>query len=106
MPCGAGHKGTIQSFTFGEEVASCNLSPGTHVTGQGSELISLGSDRKLKVLWLGCGTEDFAYSGVKAMHDLLAKKDVKHVWNESGGGHSWPNWQGYLAKYAQLLFRD
>ena len=61
---------------------------------------------KLKVLWLGCGTEDFAYAGMKAMDDLLTKKNVKHVWNPSGGGHSWPNWQVYLSKYAPLLFRD
>ena len=40
------------------------------------------------------------------MDDLLTKKNVKHVWNESGGGHSWPNWQVYLSKYAPLLFRD
>jgi enterochelin esterase-like enzyme len=63
-------------------------------------------NQKIKVLWLGCGTDDFAYSGVKALHDLLTKKDVKHVWNESGGGHSWPNWQVYLSKYSPLLFRD
>lgn len=63
-------------------------------------------NQKLKVLWLGCGTEDFAYPGVKGMHDLLTKKNVKHVWNESGAGHSWPNWQVYLSKYAPLLFRD
>jgi enterochelin esterase family protein len=63
-------------------------------------------NQKLKVLWLGCGTEDFAYNGVKGMHDLLTQKKVKHVWNESGAGHSWPNWQVYLSKYAQLLFRD
>jgi enterochelin esterase family protein len=62
-------------------------------------------NQKLKVLWLGCGTEDFAYNGVKGMHDLLTQKNVKHVWNESGGGHSWPNWQVYLSKYAPLLFR-
>lgn len=61
---------------------------------------------KLKVIWLGCGTEDFGYGGVKAMHDLLERKKVKHVWNESGAGHSWPNWQTYLSKYAPLLFRD
>jgi enterochelin esterase family protein len=61
---------------------------------------------KLKVLWFGCGTEDFAYNGVKAMHDLMTQKNVKHVWNPSGAGHSWPNWQDYLSKYAQLLFRD
>lgn len=63
-------------------------------------------NRKLKVLWLGCGTEDFAYKGVKAMHTLFTEKNVKHVWNESGAGHSWPNWQTYLSKYAELLFRD
>jgi len=61
---------------------------------------------KLKVLWLGCGTEDFAYPGVKGLEEVLSKKNVKHVWNESGAGHSWPNWQVYLSKYAQLLFRD
>jgi enterochelin esterase family protein len=55
---------------------------------------------------VGCGTEDPGYNGVKAMDDLLTKKNVKHVWNESGGGHSWPNWQVYLSKYAPLLFRD
>lgn len=63
-------------------------------------------NRKLKVLWLGCGTEDFIYPSVKSMHELLTSKDVKHVWNESGAGHSWPNWQVYLSKYAPLLFRD
>jgi len=63
-------------------------------------------NQKLKVLWIGCGTEDPGYNGVKGMADLLTKKNVKHVWNESGGGHSWPNWQVYLAKYVTLLFRD
>jgi enterochelin esterase family protein len=63
-------------------------------------------NRKLKVLWLGCGTDDFAYKGVKAMDTLFTEKNVKHVWNESGAGHSWPNWQTYLSKYVQLLFRD
>ena len=62
--------------------------------------------KKVKVLWLGCGTEDFAYNGVKAMDDILTKHGVEHVWNPSGGGHSWPNWQVYLSKYAPLLFRD
>ena len=62
-------------------------------------------NQKLRVLWLGCGTDDFAYPGVKALADLLAKKDVKHVWNESGGGHSWPNWQVYLSRYVPLLFQ-
>ena len=63
-------------------------------------------NRKLKVLWLGCGTEDFAYKGVKAMDTLFTEKNVKHDWNESSAGHSWPNWQTYLSKYAPLLLRN
>jgi enterochelin esterase family protein len=63
-------------------------------------------NKKLKVLWLGCGTEDFAYNGVKGLADILAQKGVKHTFNPSSGGHSWPNWQVYLSKYTPLLFRD
>jgi enterochelin esterase-like enzyme len=62
-------------------------------------------NQKLKVLWIGCGTEDPGYNGVKGMDDLLTRKNVKHIWNQSGGGHSWPNWQVYLSKYAPLLFQ-
>jgi enterochelin esterase family protein len=62
-------------------------------------------NQKLKVLWIGCGTEDPGFNGVKGMDELLTKKNVKHVWNQSGGGHSWPNWQVYLSKYAPLLFQ-
>jgi enterochelin esterase-like enzyme len=61
---------------------------------------------KLKVLWLGCGTEDAVYPSVKTMDELLTSKKVKHIFNPSGAGHSWPNWQTYLSKYAPLLFRD
>jgi len=45
-------------------------------------------------------------TGVKGMADMLAGKKVKVIWNQSGGGHSWPNWQVYLSKYTPLLFRD
>ena len=62
-------------------------------------------NQKLEVLWLGCGNADFAYKGVKGLEELLTRRNVKHVWNESEGGHSWPNWQVYLSKYATLLFR-
>jgi enterochelin esterase family protein len=63
-------------------------------------------NQKLKVLWIGCGTEDPGYAGVKGMADFLIQRKVKLIYNESGGGHSWPNWQVYLSKYASLLFRD
>ena len=39
---------------------------------------------KLKVLWLGCGSEDAIYGSVKAMEDLFREKKLKHVFNPSG----------------------
>jgi enterochelin esterase-like enzyme len=65
-------------------------------------------NQKLKVLWLGCGTEDktVLFSSIQSFSDMLTQKKVKHIFNPSGGGHSWPNWQVYLSKYASLLFRD
>ena len=47
--------------------------------------------------WLtGEGPLPAAAASVKGMDELLTQRNVKHVWNESGGGHSWPNWQVYL----------
>ena len=65
-------------------------------------------NRRLRVLWLGSGTEDkvVSFSSIKSFSDMLTEKKVKHVFNPSGGEHSWPNWQVYLSKYAPLLFRD
>jgi len=65
-------------------------------------------NQKLKVLWLGCGTEDktVSFNSIQSFSDMLTQKKVKHIFNPSGGGHSWPNWQVYLSKYAPLLFRD
>jgi enterochelin esterase-like enzyme len=64
--------------------------------------------RKLKVPWLGCGREDkmVSFSSIQSFSDMLTEKKVKHIFNPSDGGHSWPNWQVYLAKYALLLFQD
>jgi enterochelin esterase-like enzyme len=101
--------GSAQSFAIGlhnlDRFAYIGAFSGGGNRAEWEKADGAALNQKLKVLWLGCGTEDFAYEGMKAMHELLAKKDVKHVWNESGGGHSWPNWQDYLSKYAVLLFR-
>ena len=65
-------------------------------------------NQKLKVLWIGSGREDktVSFSSIQSFAYSLTEKKVKHVFNPSGGGHSWPNWQVYLSKYAPLLFRD
>lgn len=102
--------GSAQSFAIGlhnlDHFAYIGAFSGGGNRAEWEKADSNTLNQKLKLLWLGCGTEDFAYAGMKAMDDLLTRKNVKHVWNPSGAGHSWPNWQVYLSKYAQLLFRD
>ncbi len=102
--------GAAQSLTIGlhnlEQFAYIAAFSGAGNRAEWEKADAAVLNKKLKVLWLGCGTEDFAYGGVKGLEELLTKKDVKHTWNESGAGHSWPNWQVYLSKYTQLLFRD
>lgn len=102
--------GAAQSLTIGlhhlDQFAYIAAFSGSANRAEWEKADSAMLNQKLKVLWLGCGTEDFAYKGVKAMDELLTKKNVKHVWNESGGGHSWPNWQVYLSKYVPLLFQN
>jgi len=65
-------------------------------------------NQKLKVLWLGCGREDktVSFASIQSFSDMLTERKVKHIFNPSDRGHSWPNWQIYLSKYAPLLFRD
>lgn len=63
-------------------------------------------NQKLKLIWMGCGTDDSLFNSNKAIADWLTAKQVRHTFYTSGGGHSWPNWQVYLSKLAPLLFRD
>jgi S-formylglutathione hydrolase FrmB len=51
--------------------------------------------------------DQFAYIAAFSASGNMAewqKTDPK-LW-QTRGGHSWPNWQVYLSKYAPLLFRD
>ncbi len=102
--------GAAQSWSIGlhnlDQFAYIGAFSGGGNLAQWEKADSAMLNKKLKVLWLGCGTEDAVYPSVKAMDDLLTQKNVKHVFNPSGAGHSWPNWQTYLSKYAPLLFRD
>jgi enterochelin esterase-like enzyme len=102
--------GAAQSVSIGlhnlDQFAYVAAFSGGGNRGEWEKADSAMLNQKLKVLWIGCGTEDPGYNGVKGLSDLLTKKNVKHVWDESGGGHSWPNWQVCLSKYPPLLFRD
>ena len=64
------------------------------------------ANEKLKVLWIGCGRQDSAFSRSQGLSDVLTKNHVKHVFHATEGVHNYTVWRKYLAEYAPLLFRS
>jgi enterochelin esterase-like enzyme len=62
-------------------------------------------NQRLRLLWLGIGTDDFLYGPVKQSHETLQRDGITHVWVESSGAHVWTVWREYLANFAPRLFR-
>ena len=64
-----------------------------------------GTNDKLGLLFLGCGTLDpLATEGMEELHRLLTDKGIEHVyWNYPGAAHTWVVWRSAL--YHELLPR-
>lgn len=62
-------------------------------------------NKKLKLLWIACGKDDFLLKRNLAFLDFLKEKKVTHVWNQTAGAHTWPVWRRNLTELAPMLFR-
>ena len=75
-------------------------------TSYGGALKDLAeANRQLRLLWIGCGTEDRLIQGGREIHDSLSKHKVEHVWFEGPGAHEWQVWRKHLYDFAPRLFR-
>jgi enterochelin esterase family protein len=63
------------------------------------------TNEKLKLLWIGCGKDDFLRQRNEQFISLLKDKDIRYEWHLSEGNHSWPVWRIYLAELAPKLFQ-
>ena len=60
----------------------------------------------LNLLWIGIGgKEDIAYNNCQAMLKKLDELNVKYIYREYPGGHTWPVWRNNLYNFAHLLFK-
>jgi enterochelin esterase family protein len=59
----------------------------------------------LKLLWFATGKDDFLMARTKETVELFKKHGFSPVFKETGGGHTWINWQKYLNEFAPQLFR-
>jgi enterochelin esterase family protein len=62
------------------------------------------SAREMKLVYYAVGREDFLFSSIAPTRAMLDRQYIRHVYNESGGGHTWINWRRYLADFAARLF--
>jgi len=61
--------------------------------------------KQMKLVYYAMGREDFLYATVAPTRRMLDQYGIRHVYHESGGGHTWMNWRDYLADFAPQLFR-
>jgi len=65
------------------------------------------TNQDFKLIWLGCGTDDTAVNGGRALDKVLTGKGVRHEWVESPGyRHDYQIWRIYLRDLFPKLFRD
>jgi enterochelin esterase family protein len=63
------------------------------------------TNKKLKLLWIACGKDDFLLQRNETFIATLKEKDIRHEWYLTAGNHSWPIWRGYLADFLPRLFQ-
>ncbi len=64
------------------------------------------ANRKLKLLFLSCGTQDPRYPGQLDLADTLKQHGIKFVWYPTPGVHEWKVWRHALAEFAQKVFQE
>jgi len=62
-------------------------------------------NKKLKLLWVACGKDDFLLKRNQDFIALLQKSGIHHQWLLTQGDHSWPVWRTYWTDFAPLLFQ-
>ena len=63
------------------------------------------TNKRIKLLWLGVGKDDFALAGARALDETLTAKGIRHTFRITEGRHEWTIWRHHLREVAPLLFR-
>ena len=63
-------------------------------------------NEKLKLFWIGCGTEDFVLPRCEALHESLDELGIRHEFVAHPGTHEWQAWRLHLSLFAPKLFID
>jgi enterochelin esterase-like enzyme len=69
------------------------------------EFFTPATNRKLKLLWIGIGKDDFLLANAKALDAALTAKGINHIFQVTEGRHEWVVWRHHLREVTPLLFR-
>ncbi|WP_183558527.1 alpha/beta hydrolase-fold protein [Mucilaginibacter sp. SP1R1] len=61
--------------------------------------------RKLKLLWISCGSSDGLLAFSQRTHDYLTQKGVPHVYYIEPGVHNFKVWKNGLYMFSQMIFK-
>lgn len=86
---------------FGKNAASTEWEDKHKATLDNVEL-----KKGLRLVWIGCGKEDFLIQTNNATIKMLKGHGFDVVARETAGGHTWLNWRDYLVEFAPLLFSE
>ena len=64
-----------------------------------------GTNKKLDLLWIGCGRQDSAFERNQKLSELLTAHKVRNTFHPTDGLHNFAVWRRYLVDVAPLLFR-
>lgn len=63
-------------------------------------------NQKLRLFWIGCGTDDPRFNGHLDLVEKLKSRGINHVFRTTPGGHEWKVWRHQLADVLPELFRS
>jgi enterochelin esterase-like enzyme len=63
------------------------------------------TNAKIKLFYYSAGDKDKSFDAMKAFHETLDKKGIKHLWSVKSGTHEWKVWRESLHELAPLLFK-
>jgi enterochelin esterase-like enzyme len=64
------------------------------------------TNKKLKLLWIGCGRQDSAFQRNQKLSELLTDHKIRNTFHPTEGLHNFAIWRQYLVEVAPLLFRE
>jgi enterochelin esterase family protein len=67
---------------------------------------SQDGDAARRLLWVGCGRQDFLFERNQGFLARLQRDEIKHVARITEGAHEWRVWRGYLNELLPLLFQE